>query len=247
MNSSLKKYIRLLVPPILLNLEKQFFSPSVSWRGDYPKWADAVSGSEGYDSISILEKVKSANSMVISGEAVYERDSILFDEIQYSWPALAGLLKAAADDGGHLRVLDLGGALGSSYYQNRKFMEELKEVKWRIVEQENFVECGKQNFETDILKFFHSVEEAAKNCAFNVALLSSVLPYLERPYDMLARIIELGAETVIIDRTPVLPGNADRLTVQNIPGTIYHASYPAWFFFGRKIIEFHGQKIFHAG
>lgn len=179
---------------------------------------------------------------VASGKAAFERDSVLFDEIQYSWPVLAGLMKAAADSGGYLRVLDFGGSLGSSYYQNRKFLEQLKEVKWCVVEQKNFVECGKRDFETDVLKFFSCIEDAAQSCKFNVVLLSSVLPYLEHPYDMLEQIIELGTGTVIIDRTPVLPGNADRLTIQNIPGTIYHASYPAWFFSEKKFLNFMDKK-----
>ena len=43
-----------------------------------------------------------------NGEAVYERDSVLFDEIQYSWGLLAGLQKAALENDGKLCVLDFG-------------------------------------------------------------------------------------------------------------------------------------------
>ena len=238
MKDSFKQCLRSWLPPALSRLKGTLFSSEISFNGDFPEWNDALAVTSGYDSNGILEKARKAALAVASGEAVFERDSVLFDEVQYSWPVLAGLLKAAADEEGHLRVLDFGGALGSSYYQNRKFLEQLKEVKWCIVEQDNFVECGKREFETDVLKFFHSIEAAAKTCTFNVILLSSVLPYLERPYDMLAKVIELGVETVIIDRTPLLPGNADRLTVQQVPDIIYRASYPAWFLGEDKLLKY---------
>ena len=237
MKNNLKQYIRSWMPPELLRLRTELTAAGISFKGDFRKWSDALVVSSGYDSEEILKKVESATRSVASGEAAFERDSVLFDEIQYSWPVLAGLLKAAADFGGALRVLDFGGALGSSYYQNRKFLEQLKEIKWCVVEQKNFVKCGKRAFETDVLKFFHCIEDAAKTCNFNVVLLSSVLPYLERPYDMLAQALELGAGTVIIDRTPVLPGSADRLTVQKIPAAIYRTSYPAWFFSEDKLLN----------
>ncbi len=242
MKDNFKQYIRSWMPPALFRLKAGLTSSEISFKGDFREWNDALTGSTGYDAGGILKKAAAATMAVVSEKAVFERDSVLFDEIQYSWPVLAGLMKAAADDGGQLRVLDFGGALGSSYYQNRKFMEKLKVVKWCIVEQKNFVECGKRDFETDVLKFFSCIEDATKSCKFNVILLSSVLPYLEQPYDILARIIELGVSTVIIDRTPVLPGNADRLTIQNIPGTIYHASYPAWFFSEKKFLNFMDKK-----
>lgn len=237
MKDSLKRCLRFWMPPALFHLKTVLTSSGISFNGDYCAWNEALAASSGYDSAGILKKVEMAAQAVASGEAAFERDSALFNEIHYSWPVLAGLLKAAADFGGALRVLDFGGALGSSYYQNRKFLEQLKEVKWCIVEQENFVKCGKRAFETDVLKFFHCIEDAAKTCNFNVVLLSSVLPYLERPYDMLAQLLELGAGTVIIDRTPVLPGSADRLTVQKIPAAIYQASYPAWFLGENKLLE----------
>ncbi|MHB9140117.1 MAG: methyltransferase, TIGR04325 family [Victivallaceae bacterium] len=242
MKDSFKQSVRSWLPPALSRLKATLFSSEISFNGDFPEWNDALAVTSGYDADGILKKAAKAAKAVASGNAVFERDSVLFDEIQYSWPVLAGLLKAAADERGHLRVLDFGGALGSSYYQNRKFLEQLQEVKWGIVEQDNFVECGKREFETDVLKFFHSIEEAAKTCEFNVILLSSVLPYLKDPYNMLAQAVKLGTETVIIDRTPVLPGNADRLTVQKIPDTIYHASYPAWFFSEEKLLNFMGEK-----
>lgn len=37
---------------------------------------------------------------IASREAAYERDSVLFDKVQYSFPVLGGLLRAAIANGG---------------------------------------------------------------------------------------------------------------------------------------------------
>ena len=69
------------------------------------------------------------------GEAVYERDSVIFDHIEYSFPVLCGLLRAAVEDDGKLNVLDFGGSLGSSYYQKKGFLAVCKHLRWSIIEQ----------------------------------------------------------------------------------------------------------------
>jgi len=55
-----------------------------------------VSASTGYDNDMILEKTRLALLKVKNGEAAYERDSVVFEDIQYAWPLLAGLLWVAA-------------------------------------------------------------------------------------------------------------------------------------------------------
>jgi len=68
-------------------------------------------------------------------------------------------------------------------------------------------------------------------------LLSSVLPYLEKPYALLESIICRKFAYILIDRTPVLEGGQDRLTVQHVPADIYEASYPAWILAEDKILS----------
>jgi putative methyltransferase (TIGR04325 family) len=63
-----------------------------------------------------------------------------------------------------------------------------------------------------------------------VLLLSGVLQYLPEPYEVLRRLLQHGLRHAIMDRTPFLEADRDRLTVQQVPEEIYRASYPAWFF-----------------
>ena len=140
-------------PPVLLRWYREYIHP-YGFFGNYDSWEALLQKTTGYDSEIILNKVKNAMLQVNEGQAVYERDSVLFDKIHYSWPLLAGLLRIAALKKNRLSVLDFGGSLGVSYYQNRVFLSDLEELRWSVVEQDAFVKCGKEYFKTKHLKFY---------------------------------------------------------------------------------------------
>lgn len=201
----------------------------IQFSGDFKSWESALEKSSGYDAAVILERTRSALLKVVRGEAAYERDSVTFDEVEHSFPVLAGLLRAALSGGGNLAVLDFGGALGSSYFQCRDFVSPVKELIWSVVEQSAHVECGRKDFQSPQLRFHETVEESIKERAPNVLLASGVIQYVPQPYDTLRDLLDKKIKTVIIDRTALLKRDRDRLTVQSIPDSIYQASYPAWF------------------
>jgi putative methyltransferase (TIGR04325 family) len=86
---------------------------------DYFSWVEAMEHcvEDRTEKAEALERLKDAYLKVKSGEAVYQRDSFIFDKIQYSWPLLSGLLWIASLNNSSLNVLDFGGSLGASYYQ----------------------------------------------------------------------------------------------------------------------------------
>jgi len=217
-------------PPIIWRILGKAKRSTITYHGDFPSWQDAVSASSGYDKENILNKVKSATLKVKNGEAVYERDSVLFNKTHYSWPTLSGLMWAASQENGSLRVLDFGGSLGSSYFQNLKFLQKVPDVEWGVVEQPHFVECGKQYVEDDQLKFYETIDECISEIKPNVILVSSVLQYIEMPYDILRVLMKIKARCMIIDRTPFSKKGDDKLVVQHVPESIYSASYPSWIF-----------------
>lgn len=145
-------------------------------------------------------------------------------------PLLVFLLYAASCSGGELRIIDFGGSLGSTYYQNRKFLKGLRKIQWQIVEQEHFVDCGKQHFADNILSFHSSIAECIESGSPNTMLLSSVLPYLPTPYETLQQIKDFGFEFIIIDRTPFFTDNTgDCVVIHKVPPEIYEAEIPTWF------------------
>jgi len=236
-----KHIIKDCFPPSLLQIlqyarDENNKSSQIEFAGNYKSWEDAYKECTGYDSDNILEKTKNALLKVKRGEAVYERDSVLFDEIHYSWPLLVGLLKAASENENRLSVLDFGGSLGSSYFQCIGFLSGLKSLRWSIVEQPKYVKYGREFFETEELKFYNDINECLINEKPNVVLLSSVIPYIEYPHDLLQDIIMRNFQYVILDRTPVVHSESDILTIQKVPSEIYEASYPAWFISEKKLL-----------
>jgi len=131
---------------------------------------------------------------------------------------------------GRLNVLDFGGSLGSTYFQNRAFLSAINTLRWNIVEQPHYVAVGKEHFEDNHLKFYTSITNCLTETQPNVVLLSSVLQYLEHPYSVLDQTQNLSCDHIIIDRTPFWDGPTDRLCVQTVPPSIYPASYPSWIF-----------------
>lgn len=240
--SKIKKGIIKFLPLSVINLIKKQLAKrengkNLMWSGNYATWQDAQKQCIGYDDDLILETCKNALLKVKNGEAVYERDSVIFDKIQYSWALSATLAKAALENNGKLCVLDFGGSLGSTYYQNKDFLSAVQELKWCIVEQPHFVSCGRENFENEQLRFYYSIEECLQHHQPDVILLSGVLSYLEDPHTWMQKFIKLNASYIIIDRTAVIEGHRDMLTIQKVPDSIYAASYPCWLFNRNKLVE----------
>ena len=95
--------------PALIERLKPFLVAGIYFSGDYTDWEIASVQASGYDSVFVLEQVEHAMLKVKAGEAVFERDSVLFDEVQHSFPVPAGLLRAAVENGNQFSVLNLVG------------------------------------------------------------------------------------------------------------------------------------------
>ena len=188
-------------------------------------WANAEGQSSGYSQQLIVDKVFQATTSVLQGNAAFERDSVTFSIPEYRWPVVAGLLSVAAREG-DLRVLDFGGALGSSFWQHRDVLKGVA-VSWAVVEQASFINAAK-NLDQHEVRFFDSIKSAVQEISPNVILISSVLQYLPNPGETLQELLNTPANTLIIDRTPMSDTQTNIACIQAVPPTIYPASYPAW-------------------
>lgn len=224
---------------LLKKVYNKLYTPTKTdgWFGNYPDWASAEKLCTGYNSENILETVKNAVVKVKNGDAVYERDSVLFDEIQYSQPLIDAFKKIAKENSQLLDVVDFGGSLGSSFFQNRSFLSDIKQLRWSVVEQKHFVDSGKQYIEGEQLKFYYSIDDALIVQKPQVLFLSSVIQYFEKPYDLIEKCLTYDFDYIIIDRTAFIESENERITIQIVPEFIYKASYPAWFFNEEKFIN----------
>jgi putative methyltransferase (TIGR04325 family) len=204
-------------------------SQSIGWLGNFSTWEEAKTQCTGYDDVLILEKVKTSVLKVKNGEAVYERDSVLFDKIEYSNKVLDVFNIIIKENDGELAIIDFGGSLGSCYFQYRNLLSNLKKINWNVVEQKHFVDCGNKYIKDENLVFYYSINEVLAEKNSNVLFLSGVIQYLEKPYEFINKILHYNFEYIIFDRTAFIENEKDRITIQYVPKNIYKASYPAWF------------------
>lgn len=234
----IKIFIKDWLPPAIVRLFSALRGKDIGFNGEYESWAEASSLCSGYESNLILEKVLESILKVKCGDAVYERDSVLFDKVELSWPVIFGLMWVAAKHKGRLDVVDFGGSLGSSYFQNRGFLAELPEVRWSVVEQSHFVEAGREHVQDDTLKFYSSISECLKSNNPNVVLLSSVLEYLPNPELIINDLVKIKPDVIIVDRTPFTLDNTELITIQKVPPEIFSATLPCRILSVSKLINY---------
>lgn len=198
------------------------------FRGNYPTWAAARAASAGYDDAPILDRVVLATREVRAGRALWERDGTLFHVPEINEPLLKALT-ACAKRGDRFEVVDFGGSLGSTWWQHRAQLADLRLSAWRVVEQEHYVQAGAE-FANDILSFHHTLEEACVNGAPTVILFSGVLQCVESPSSILHAAARTGTENIVLDRTPFVKRGGKRLAVQHTPSQLGGGTYPCWHF-----------------
>lgn len=239
MKNAFKKTLRELIPPVFLKFAKKIIADDqYEYVGNFPDWQSALAKSSGYDDKAVFEKVKQARMRVLSGEKKYERDSSVFDSVHYFWPLLASLLYATVQENNRLSVLDFGGSLGSTYFQNLAFLKDIRDFSWGVVEQKHFVEFGKKSVESGALTFYETVDECVAQNKPNVAVISSSLQYVENAYKILGEIKKQNFKFIIFDRTTIVEMERDLLTIQHVPKRIYDARFPVWFLSQEKLVDF---------
>lgn len=235
-NNNLLQYI----PPVFIKLKKTF--SKYGWKGNYKNWAEAKAKTSGYDGAVILEKCKNAQKLVIRGDVAFERDSVTFSKMEYNWQLVSLLLYCTSKQNGKLNVLDFGGSLGSTYYQYKHLFSGLNECLWSIVEQSNFVNCGKEDFQNEILKFYNNTKECIDDRNPDILLISNCLQYIENAEELLTELLSFNFQYIILDLIALSKLNKDIITVQKVNPIIYNASYPCQFFDEKKIINIFEHK-----
>lgn len=228
---------KMIMRKIMLVLTDVLFSAPSIYKGRYSSWSEARSRSSGYEAPNILAKVLEASLAVKNGEAAFERDSVVFKEPELNSPLIAALGFVAGETGGNLNILDVGGSLGSSYWQSRPYLSPRVKLTWSVVEQPHFVEAGRKHFADTPLKFFESIEEAERSQAPDVLLFSGVIQYVEDPDWIVKQIKKSKAPFVILTRLPWHYEDKDYVTIQHVPESIYKATYPVWMFAASKLSE----------
>ncbi len=199
--------------------------PAVRYMGDYKSWKDAAEECAGYDDSTILNKVIDSIEKVRCGEAVWERDSYLFYKEKYVYQICAAVLRCAvANRGERVKLLDIGGSLGSTWFQNRKYLADLEHLEYIVAEQDHFAEYGHKNLEDNTLKFIKSTDKWETMERFDIILMSASLQYISQYEEIISRVKKAEPRYVILDR--ILVSDRKRICVETVPKEIYLSSYP---------------------
>lgn len=239
----MKKILKKVVPPIFIDIIRKINKYNYGGvKGTYKSYEDAndfliKKGMDNYSSDVILKKVYSAIEKVRAGEAEFERDSVLFYKKEYNYPLLASICYTLSMFGADnsANILDFGGSLGSTFFQNRDKLSGYK-FKWHIVEQLNFVEFGKEHIPE--IAFYDSIEKYRKFNSCDICILSGVIQYFDKPYDWLERILLAKFRYIIVDRILFSGDNGEQCSIQYVPSEIYDGQYPIWLLSRQKVIDF---------
>lgn len=228
---------------LILKKLRKYKPRSFGWFNDYKTWQEAEKDCDAFDEYAIHEKLKSATLKVKNGEAAYERDGIIYDQIYQSWPLLSHLMLAASQNSNQLSLIDFGGSLGTTFFQNKKYLYQLEKVQWDVVELGYLIETGKKEIAEKGLDFFYTIEDAIKtNGKHNVLITNGVFPYLEKPYDIFELFKSFNFEYIIIESTYFNYEARDRICMQITNSKAYTAFYPCWLLNYEKVKEFFLHK-----
>ena len=223
----LKSLLRKILPFQLVIYLQQRRS-DLRFEFGFTKWADVVEKSFGYSQANILNTVENSVREMLSSGNGWERDGVLFSSIRLNHPVLSSLLLAVKADK-TLKVVDFGGGLGTTYFQN---IEALSKngvgVQWTIVEQNNFVAVGNELLKSENCLNFVEFNKLFTQNNVDILLFGSVLCYLENPYELLLDAIKKShfPNFVVIDRTLFDEKGLRVYGVQVVNSNIYSARLP---------------------
>ena len=66
----------------LIRLYRRFRYMRYGWFGHYASWQDAKQHCTGYDDSAILQKILAGAQKVKNGQAAWERDGVLLDQVE---------------------------------------------------------------------------------------------------------------------------------------------------------------------
>jgi putative methyltransferase (TIGR04325 family) len=208
MLQKLKIFMRGFLAPII------GFSPAKDWEA-------AKRRTSGYEGKATL---KSLSSRI---EALRTPTNLPHDD------RLNEIVKAIRDSALQIRsttpirVLDIGGSFGEHFFHLQKLMPECN-FEWTVLETEGHCSII-PGFLASIEGLRFVSEQPNGNQHFDIALLSSVLQYVDVPYELLSLACRI-ADSVIINRLPLSSNSHDRVAIQR-PGLLSSkGSYPVHIF-----------------
>jgi putative methyltransferase (TIGR04325 family) len=137
-----------------------------------------------------------------------------------------------------LNILDFGGGLRTTYDQHKRYLTDI--ISWNIVERSDIVDYALNNNKYINLFYYKNIKDYSKiNSITDLIFLSASLQYCKDPFSILDELIALRPTVILIDRVSFsINDEEDYLMIENVPKSIYNASYPIWIFNKKKLIQY---------
>ena len=221
-----------ILPPKIKTLIRACFSFIVGFT-KVDSWETAVRKSVGYESVNVLTPL-----MQGTNESRVNLADSKWATTRYQQIATAMFFCLSENRlrvGKPLRILDFGGGGGDYFYQFQKFVPHI-DFDWTVVETPALAEAMKQKHggESQKIRWVGSLEMTEDK--YDFVLCSSVLQYLEKPFEVLEDLVK-KSECVIINRIPIIDLSDHFVALQRILTKKRRGSYPAHFFSEKRFLK----------
>jgi putative methyltransferase (TIGR04325 family) len=134
-----------------------------------------------------------------------------------------------------IRVLDFGGGSADYFFQFEKFVPHIS-FEWTVLETPALAEAMQRDLGHDHanLRWVDSFEKTSES--YDVVLCSSVLQYVEKPFEVLDQLVK-KSQFLILNRLPLVDTAEHFVAVQRIVTKRKRGSYPAHFFSESKFMQ----------
>ena len=221
-----------VLPPRIKTLLRASFSFVVGFT-KVDSWKKAERKSVGYESINVLTPLMQGAMQARIDIATSNSVSTRYQQVATAM--FFCISESRLQEGKPWRVLDFGGGSGDYFFQFQKFAPNI-ELDWTVVETPALTEAMQCEFrdDTEKIRWVDSLEMTKDK--YDLVLCSSVLQYLEKPFEVLEDLVE-KSEFLIINRIPLTDSSDHFVALQRILTRKRRGSYPAHFFSEEKFLQ----------
>lgn len=190
-NTTLKKFIKSCVPPILLEPLRKKVGTFLT----YSSYEEAMNDADGYED-ELLTKVVVAKGNKFAKNIETSKELDL--KSLRTFIGIASALRKSK-----LTIIDFGGAAGAHYFIAKSILKDV-ELDWRVVETQAMVaEARSSGLENNELQFFADLASACDPGPIDLVFASGSVHYTPKPYECLASLAALNARIFMLTRTPI--------------------------------------------
>ena len=186
--------LKQLLPPMLVTLlrdPRMFAKSRYTWQGIYTCRQEVPTENVGYDDEIEVKKHQAWTSAAL--------DSVNAGKPPYLWhKALAIVAATTGAQTRTVRVLDVGGALGSGYVQLLGTLPENVTIQYAVVELPAMCAAGRQLFSKDTRITFHTSFPDLAAGAYDIVYARGVFPYVDDYRDLLQRLASVKATFILL-------------------------------------------------